>query len=129
MRRANLQNWQASHGAGRVEVMSVLVAVLLAVGLLFLPLYGTAATSFSAETTVYFSPNGGATEAIVRELSSAQHSIMVQAYSFTSAPIAKAILEAHKRGVKIIAVLDGPTKPTSTAQPNFPGECRHSRAD
>ena len=31
---------------------------------------------------------------------------MVQAYSFTSAPIAKALLDAHKRGVKILAVLD-----------------------
>jgi hypothetical protein len=30
----------------------------------------------------------------------------VQAYSFTSAPIAKALLDAHKRGVKILAVLD-----------------------
>lgn len=30
----------------------------------------------------------------------------MQAYSFTSAPIAKALLEAHKRGVKVIAVLD-----------------------
>src|SRR5712691_7489452 len=30
----------------------------------------------------------------------------MQAYSFTSAPIAKALVEAHKRGVKILAVLD-----------------------
>ena len=30
----------------------------------------------------------------------------MQAYSFTSAPIAKALLDAHKRGVKILAVLD-----------------------
>ena len=85
---------------------AVLVASLRTVGLLFRPAPGTAASSCSAETTVYFSPHGGATEAIVRELSSAQHSIMVQAYSFTSAPIAKALLDAHKRGVKILAVLD-----------------------
>jgi phosphatidylserine/phosphatidylglycerophosphate/cardiolipin synthase-like enzyme len=87
-------------------VRSLLVAVLLTVGLLFFPAHGTTVSSFSAETTVYFSPNGGATAAIVRELSRAQHSIMVQAYSFTSAPIAKALLDAHKRGVKIRAVLD-----------------------
>ena len=31
---------------------------------------------------------------------------MVQAYSFTSAPIAKVLLDAHKRGVHITAVLD-----------------------
>jgi phosphatidylserine/phosphatidylglycerophosphate/cardiolipin synthase-like enzyme len=55
---------------------------------------------------VYFSPHGGATEAIVRELNKAKASILVQAYSFTSAPIAKAILNAHKRGVKIEVILD-----------------------
>ena len=31
---------------------------------------------------------------------------MVQASSFTSAPIAKALLNVHKRGVKILAMLD-----------------------
>lgn len=85
---------------------SLLVALLLILGLLFSPAQGKEVSSFSAETTVYFSPNGGATEAIVRELGNAHHSIMVQAYSFTSAPIAKALLDAHKRGVKILAVLD-----------------------
>jgi hypothetical protein len=32
--------------------------------------------------------------------------VLMQAYSFTSVPIAKALVEAHKRGVKILAVLD-----------------------
>jgi hypothetical protein len=32
--------------------------------------------------------------------------VLVQAYSFTSAPIAKALVEVHKRGVKVLAVLD-----------------------
>ena len=30
----------------------------------------------------------------------------MQAYSFTSAPIAKALLNAHKRGVKVLVILD-----------------------
>jgi phosphatidylserine/phosphatidylglycerophosphate/cardiolipin synthase-like enzyme len=30
----------------------------------------------------------------------------VQAYSFTSAPIAKALLEAHMRGVRVEVILD-----------------------
>ena len=33
-------------------------------------------------------------------------SILVQAYSFTSAPIAKALLDAHKRGVQVQVILD-----------------------
>lgn len=57
-------------------------------------------------TEVFFSPNGGATGAIVLEIGKAQQEILVQAYSFTSKPIAKALLDAHKRGVKVMAVLD-----------------------
>jgi phosphatidylserine/phosphatidylglycerophosphate/cardiolipin synthase-like enzyme len=55
---------------------------------------------------VYFSPQGGCTEAIVTALDAAKNSILVQAYSFTSAPISKALVNAHKRGVKIAVILD-----------------------
>jgi phosphatidylserine/phosphatidylglycerophosphate/cardiolipin synthase-like enzyme len=55
---------------------------------------------------VYFSPRGGATQAVVEALNAARASVLVQAYSFTSAPIAKALVEAHKRGVKIEVILD-----------------------
>lgn len=55
---------------------------------------------------VYFSPDGGAQDAIVREIGRARSSILVQAYSFTSAPIAKALIEAKKRGVAVEAILD-----------------------
>jgi phosphatidylserine/phosphatidylglycerophosphate/cardiolipin synthase-like enzyme len=54
----------------------------------------------------YFSPKGGATEAVVRELDGARRSVRVQAYSFTSQPIAKALLEAKKRGVDVEVVVD-----------------------
>jgi phosphatidylserine/phosphatidylglycerophosphate/cardiolipin synthase-like enzyme len=55
---------------------------------------------------VYFSPNGGCTEAVVKEIDNAKSDILVQAYSFTSTPIAKSLLDAHKRGVKVEAILD-----------------------
>lgn len=55
---------------------------------------------------VYFSPYGGATQAIVRELRGAHKSILVQAYSFTSAPIAKALVDAFRRGVDVQVILD-----------------------
>ena len=65
-----------------------------------------AADGTPARVAVYFSPRGGATEAVIREVNAATHQILVQAYSFTSAPIAKALVDAHKRGVQILAVLD-----------------------
>jgi len=55
---------------------------------------------------VYFSPGGGCTQAIVSEIDSAQQSVRVQAYSFTSAPIAAALRQAHRRGVKVEVILD-----------------------
>lgn len=55
---------------------------------------------------VYFSPNGGCTEAITTELRKARTSVIVQAYSFTSAPIAKALVDAKKRGVNVQVILD-----------------------
>ena len=65
-----------------------------------------APTNTSASDHVYFSPNGGCTDAIVGELSKAKTEILVQAYSFTSKEIAKALTEAHKRGVKVQVILD-----------------------
>lgn len=56
--------------------------------------------------SVFFSPNGGCTEAIVHEIDGAQNTILVQAYSFTSAPLADALLRAHNRGVQVSVVLD-----------------------
>jgi phosphatidylserine/phosphatidylglycerophosphate/cardiolipin synthase-like enzyme len=46
------------------------------------------------------------TQAVIQALNSAQHQILVQAFSFTSAPIAKAIVEARKRGVDVRVILD-----------------------
>jgi len=55
---------------------------------------------------VYFSPKGGCTEAIVKNLDQAEKFVLVQAYSFTSKPIAEALVNAHRRGVKVEVLLD-----------------------
>lgn len=55
---------------------------------------------------VFFSPKSGCTEAIVSEINQAKTEILVQAYSFTSIQIAKALVNADKRGVKVQAILD-----------------------
>lgn len=55
---------------------------------------------------IAFSPSGGATELVVHTIESAKTSIRVAAYSFTSKPIATALLDAHKRGVDVRVVVD-----------------------
>jgi phosphatidylserine/phosphatidylglycerophosphate/cardiolipin synthase-like enzyme len=56
--------------------------------------------------TVNFSPHGGCTERVVEEIGKARVSVEMQAYSFTSQPIAQALMAAHHRGVKVTLVLD-----------------------
>lgn len=65
-----------------------------------------AADLAAGSVKVYFSPGGGCTEAIVKEIDRAKNEVLVQAYSFTSAPIAKALVQAHKRGAKVMVILD-----------------------
>jgi phosphatidylserine/phosphatidylglycerophosphate/cardiolipin synthase-like enzyme len=55
---------------------------------------------------VYFSPHGGCTDAIVKELDNTKSEILVQAYSFTSKEIAQALVNAKKRGIQIQIILD-----------------------
>src|ERR1017187_4828029 len=60
----------------------------------------------AGELEVAFSPNGGCTNLVIKVIHSAKTSIRVLAYSFTSAPIAQALVEAHKRGVDVQMVID-----------------------
>lgn len=68
---------------------------------------------------VYFSPDGGVTDAIVSVIEKAKKTIHVQAYSFTSAPIAKALVEAHKRGVTVSVILDKSQKTEKYSSADF----------
>ena len=65
-----------------------------------------AASVKDAAVQVYFSPFGGAQDAIVNTIAKANSSVLVQAYSFGSLPIAQALIDAHKRGVRVQVLLD-----------------------
>jgi len=70
-------------------------------------LFATAVFSFQADVQqVCFSPDGKCTAAIVEQIDNAKFEILIQAHSFTSVQIAKALINAHKRGIKIEAILD-----------------------
>jgi phosphatidylserine/phosphatidylglycerophosphate/cardiolipin synthase-like enzyme len=61
-------------------------------------------SAIPARIAVCFTPGGNCTDLIVKALGEAKTTILVQAYSITSAPIAKALLDAHKRGVRVEAI-------------------------
>lgn len=80
--------------------------VVLAVASLAFPQAGIATVLRDAKVTVFFSPGGGAAQGIVDMLAQAKTTVLVQAFSFTSAPLAKALKDAHDRGVKVQVILD-----------------------
>jgi phosphatidylserine/phosphatidylglycerophosphate/cardiolipin synthase-like enzyme len=97
--------------------MKRLLILLLAI---FLPAFPICITAQEKPSwNVHFSPKGGCTEAIIRELDEARTSILVQAYNFSSAPIAKALLNCHKRGVKVEAILDKSQKKQKYSSATF----------
>ena len=63
---------------------------------------------------VYFSPNGGATDAILEAIRGAKRTILVQAYLLYSTRLAGALVRAHQRGVQVHVLLD------AHAQPHYP---------
>jgi phosphatidylserine/phosphatidylglycerophosphate/cardiolipin synthase-like enzyme len=87
------------------------LSLFVGVAFLFMAAYGlgrytTPSLGTVPPVQVCFSPNAGCTDAIIKQIDDAKSEILVQAYSFTSTPIAKALLEAHKRGVNVEVILD-----------------------
>lgn len=95
-------------------------SLLAALGASLLVLAGCEQSgSVPRSVQVYFSPQGGATQAIVSALDGATNSILVQAYSFTSAPIARALVNAHRRGVSVRVILDDSQRSEKYSEADF----------
>jgi phosphatidylserine/phosphatidylglycerophosphate/cardiolipin synthase-like enzyme len=71
------------------------------------------------DINVYFSPSGGPTAAVVESLHHSKSNVLVQAYSFTSAPIAKALVDAKKRGVNVQVILDKSQRTEKYSEADF----------
>lgn len=65
-----------------------------------------ALASANAVIQVRFSPGGHCTQFIKETIAKAQQTILVQAYAFTSLPIADALIQAHQRGVVVRVLVD-----------------------
>lgn len=95
-------------GESKKAAITSFVLFVLAISLLLAsPMHATdIALPKDTPVRVFFSPNGGCTHAIIDTINKSKSEILVQAYIFTSEPIAKALLGAHKRGVKVFVILD-----------------------
>ena len=59
-----------------------------------------------ADVAVCFTPGQHCVVVVAREIAAANHTIRVQAYSFTSPVIEQALVDAHARGVDVQVILD-----------------------
>ena len=59
-----------------------------------------------AQYEIGLSPNAGALDLVIKTINTAKSQILVAAYTFTSKPIAIALIEAQARGVKVFVVAD-----------------------
>lgn len=64
-----------------------------------------AAESYPA-VQVFFSPQGGAQQAVVEAVDHAQKQVLMQAYLFSNKAITEALIRAYKRGVDVRIIID-----------------------
>lgn len=62
--------------------------------------------SHPTDAEVYFSPKGGAQEAILNAIDNAQKNVYVEAFLFNYPPMVKALIKAHQRGVDVKVIMD-----------------------
>jgi phosphatidylserine/phosphatidylglycerophosphate/cardiolipin synthase-like enzyme len=65
--------------------------------------------------SVCFSPRGGCTEAVVREIRRATQEVLVHATAFNAPPIAQGLVDAKGRGLHVEVLLDAGNEPTASA--------------
>ena len=65
-----------------------------------------ASASISTQTEVWFSPQGGARDAILESITGAKKEIHVGAYKLEDKIIAQALVDAKDRGVEVSIILD-----------------------
>lgn len=63
-------------------------------------------TGLFAEPQVFFSPDGGAREAILKQINLSRKTIDLAIFDFTAGPVAEALTDAAERGIKIRIVAD-----------------------
>jgi phosphatidylserine/phosphatidylglycerophosphate/cardiolipin synthase-like enzyme len=84
-----------------MKTLTLVIALALAA-----PLAQAGAMPAGASYEIGFSPDQGSLDLVIKAIDSARVSIDVAAYSFTSKPIAGALLKASRRGVRVQVVAD-----------------------
>lgn len=86
--------------------MNKKIMVVIVLSSLYIASYASTPINAGASFDVGFSPDQGSLALVIKSINAAHKSIHVAAYSFTSKPIAEALLNASKRGVDVKVVAD-----------------------
>lgn len=84
----------------KLHSFCVAVSLLLSIGC---PTHSFAG---EADVQVAFSPDGGGEALALRTIQSVRQSIRLLAYSFTAAPVVRALIAAKRRGVDVAVTVD-----------------------
>src|SRR5260221_8148268 len=68
------------------------------------------------EARVCFTPGGNCASQVISAIDKAREEILVQAYAFTSSPIAEALIKAKNRGVRVEVLFDKKASQDSHSQ-------------
>jgi len=90
----------------RMKRISFLRVLFFVAVLLCLPAMCAAPRNCSAEIKVYFSPNGGIREQVIRAMDLATSSLDIAIFNCSSRQLAGSIVKAKERGVRIGVVTD-----------------------
>jgi len=101
---APLFAWSTRDASARATKSRMKKHIVLLVLCLFLTILAAQGTEPAYE--LGFSPNGQSLQVVLDGIAGAKESILVAAYSFTSKPVAQALLTAQERGVKVAVVAD-----------------------
>jgi phospholipase D len=112
-RKLTIRSTRTPTKAAKAYKRNPVILVTLLVGSIFG--YEVASYRYAAQATlvsasaviqVRFSPGGDCTQFVKEVIAKAQKTILVQAYTFTSLPIADALIQAHQRGVEVNILVD-----------------------
>lgn len=89
-----------------LPIFRLVAAILLVATVSFSDALRAAEVTGTVTIRTEFAPVGDPTDLAVSAIDNARHRVLVAAYSFTSTRIAKALVSAHQRGVRVRVVLD-----------------------
>ncbi len=87
-------------------ILSIKKGFLISLLLVNFNVFASTLINPGASFDIGFSPNGNSLDLVLQGIRSAKNSIHVAAYSFTSKPIAAALIAAKNRGVDVKVVAD-----------------------